>query len=339
MKLHMAKDGDTILTLSEKYEMEPERILAANPQIEESELLTRGTKVKIPSGPITMQQAKAPAAQAAPVPQASLAPTWAGMKPESFVSKAELVTDKAAVSGMPNLVYPFADAAAGQTGQAAITHMYGNPYAPVAAESAPAFYKTELPASNYSPLHVKWSGMQEGPAVHPYAPIPTPAVQAGAQAQTFYPGPYGYSTPPMAPTGMLPYGGHYQAPESAFAPYGVYPGPFAAPGMVHKAAGDCGCGGSAARLPYALPQRGAVSAPPEFSRANVTGIAERVEAPIEQAAEATPRGASATKGKARSTAKSKAKRPTPTDKLRAFVRRSKTRLQPTRRLSKPWVND
>jgi hypothetical protein len=328
MKLHMAKEGDTIHTLSEKYEIELERILAANPHIEDSESLTRGTKVKIPSGPVSMQQAKEQATQEEKVLLAGLQPTSAGVKPESLYNEGAMGADTAAVSSVPNLANPFANTANP-------THTWGIPGSLEAQAATPAFYKTELPASNQSPLHVKWSGMQDGAAVHPYAPLPTPTVPAGAGAPAFYPGPFGFGTPSLSPAAMVPYGGyggHYQAPESVFAPsYGVFPDPFAAAqGVFAPAAGDCGCGGGP-RLPYALPLRSTTDAPAEFARANVTGVA--AETPVESAPKA-----SGPEEKIQS-AKRKTKPPTRTDSLQALLRRSKARRKPTRRASKPWVND
>ena len=69
MRLHIAKDGDTIQVLSEKYGVAADRILAANAQLGAAEPLTRGIKVKIPTGPVYMTSA-AEAAQAGPAPQA-----------------------------------------------------------------------------------------------------------------------------------------------------------------------------------------------------------------------------------------------------------------------------
>ncbi|HZG78102.1 MAG TPA: LysM peptidoglycan-binding domain-containing protein, partial [Paenibacillus sp.] len=74
MRLHIAKEGDSIQSLSAKFGVATERILAANPQLGEAASLTRGMKVKIPTGPVYMTSA-AEAAQAVPAPQAEPAAT------------------------------------------------------------------------------------------------------------------------------------------------------------------------------------------------------------------------------------------------------------------------
>ncbi|MCI3923645.1 LysM peptidoglycan-binding domain-containing protein [Paenibacillus sp. TRM 82003] len=426
MKLHIAKEGDTLVSLSEKYEVEAERIQAANPQLEGVDELTRGTKVKIPSQPVTMRsetRAEAPAAQnvapaaqnvaptaqnvapaaqnvppaaqnvapaaqnvapaaqnvapaaqnvppaaqnvapaaqntapavnpqpIAPLaqyvspnaanagpnaPAAELPTTVKGIAPESFAHKAELAPEKAVVSGLPNMVYPFASE---ESPAAPTTTPNEN-----ASSELPSFYKTELPASNQSPLHVKWSGMPEGEAVHPYAPLPTPAVPAGAQSPTTYPpGPFGYgASQPGFPgaqqqpmwaeqpgwPGGMPYG-HFQTPPTAFAPYSGAP-----------AGGDCGCGGPP-RLPYALPLRGTADGYPAASTVNapIAPIADASRASVNSVAEAPVEAPAAPKAAKAKPAKKKAKT-APTNSLRAFLKQAKARPKSYRRGSKPWVND
>ncbi|WP_151736483.1 LysM peptidoglycan-binding domain-containing protein [Paenibacillus tengchongensis] len=54
MKIHMVKEGDTLYALSQKYGVPLQKIIDANPQISNPDVLTVGDKVKIPSGTVTV---------------------------------------------------------------------------------------------------------------------------------------------------------------------------------------------------------------------------------------------------------------------------------------------
>ncbi|WP_426448646.1 LysM peptidoglycan-binding domain-containing protein [Paenibacillus sp. S-38] len=51
MKIHIVKNGDSLYALSQKYNVELEKLIAANPQIADPNELTVGGKVKIPLAP------------------------------------------------------------------------------------------------------------------------------------------------------------------------------------------------------------------------------------------------------------------------------------------------
>ncbi|MCG7213145.1 LysM peptidoglycan-binding domain-containing protein [Paenibacillus mucilaginosus] len=51
MKIHIVKNGDSLYALSQKYNVELEKLIAANPQIADPNELTVGAKVKIPLSP------------------------------------------------------------------------------------------------------------------------------------------------------------------------------------------------------------------------------------------------------------------------------------------------
>lgn len=53
MRIHIVKEGDTLYFLSKKYNVSLEKIISANPEIANPNQLTIGTKVKIPSAPVT----------------------------------------------------------------------------------------------------------------------------------------------------------------------------------------------------------------------------------------------------------------------------------------------
>lgn len=58
MKIHVVRQGDTLLDLTQKYNVPLERILQANPEMNEesSESLSIGSKVRIPTGKISLQK-------------------------------------------------------------------------------------------------------------------------------------------------------------------------------------------------------------------------------------------------------------------------------------------
>ncbi|WP_248927377.1 LysM peptidoglycan-binding domain-containing protein [Paenibacillus hamazuiensis] len=51
MKIHIVKKGDTLYELSQKYNVDLEKLIAANPQIADPNVIDVGMKVKIPTGP------------------------------------------------------------------------------------------------------------------------------------------------------------------------------------------------------------------------------------------------------------------------------------------------
>lgn len=57
MKIHIVKEGDTLYSLSEKYNVDLEKIVAANPEIIEPSRVEPGKKVKIPKGPVSPKAA------------------------------------------------------------------------------------------------------------------------------------------------------------------------------------------------------------------------------------------------------------------------------------------
>ncbi len=54
MKIHMVKEGDTLYALSQKYGVPLQKVIDANPQISNPDVLTPGDKVKIPTGAVTV---------------------------------------------------------------------------------------------------------------------------------------------------------------------------------------------------------------------------------------------------------------------------------------------
>ena len=54
MKIHIVKQGDTLYALSQKYGVPMQKIMEANPQISNPEMLEVGGKVKIPSTPVSV---------------------------------------------------------------------------------------------------------------------------------------------------------------------------------------------------------------------------------------------------------------------------------------------
>ncbi|WP_309120390.1 hypothetical protein [Paenibacillus sp.] len=360
MKLHIAKDGDSINALSEKYGVARERILAANPQLGGTEALARGAKVKIPTGPVFMSasggarqpepiapyaaaafaghrqetQAQAAAEPAAELPEPTLPTTTASMP---TVSTLPTVPSAPPIASMPSV--PTASNA--PTAASAPAMNSASPtISPAGSESLPSYYKTEPAVGDQSPLHVQWSGMNDGPAAeHPFAPLPTPVVPAGAP--TFYPGPFGYGHVPAAP----PYGAFGPTDPSAFATYGAIPEPFPSPfpspfpppfqGHPSPASHDCGCGGPAvSRLPYALPLRGGE----ERAYASAAQGQAPEAAPTAGTAETAPPAAKAEAKKARSRKKN-ACVSSSDDLLRSFLKRASGVRRSSRRKSRPWVND
>jgi len=400
MKLHIAKAGDTISALAVRYGIEPERILAANPGLADADALTKGAKVKIPSGSVAMIAARTEAAAAAPGPEdgASVAPAAYAELPASVPDAAATANEASAANAneanealapyanaanealtaneasanaanealapyAPNDAVPtaywsgpneaflpganapneaFLSGAASPFANAATTYPFAGvePLAytsglPNAEPSLPAHYKTELPAANQSPLHTKWSGMQDGLAVPPYAPFPTPAVPAGAPLSAAFP-PFGFDpsfappAPPFPPLGAFP-----QAYGAMPEPYpGAFPG--AAPGAPISR-GGCGCGKGTPgyRLPYAFPDRSAPSQADDEARAAA-------------AAEPLSRATTEPEGDAvrYATGRPEPKRKPPearvssrNDRLRTFLKKAATVRKTPKRGSKPWIVD
>ncbi|WP_281889013.1 LysM peptidoglycan-binding domain-containing protein [Paenibacillus sp. YYML68] len=55
MKIHIVKPGDTLYKLCEKYNVELDKLIAANPQIPNPDVLDVGMKVKVPNAPKPLQ--------------------------------------------------------------------------------------------------------------------------------------------------------------------------------------------------------------------------------------------------------------------------------------------
>lgn len=55
MKIHIVKSGDTLYDLSQKYGVDLEKLIAANPQIADPNAIEVGMKVKIPSSPMSVE--------------------------------------------------------------------------------------------------------------------------------------------------------------------------------------------------------------------------------------------------------------------------------------------
>ncbi|MBD1371750.1 LysM peptidoglycan-binding domain-containing protein [Hazenella sp. IB182357] len=54
MKIHIARSGDTISEVALKYKMPVERLLEANPHIEDHDQLESGTKIRVPTGKVSI---------------------------------------------------------------------------------------------------------------------------------------------------------------------------------------------------------------------------------------------------------------------------------------------
>ena len=406
MRLHIAKDGDTIFALSRQYGVEPERIRAANPQLAAEGTLAKGAKVKIPTGPVAMKTAPAAELAAGRSEEnafASLAATAPPRAPESFaaarndgaagalaqaaeaaVTGGAAAAVEAGVSGLAQggvqaaaaasveaavegAVEAFAAGAGGplpvapSAGETAAITGWPNaelPFAPYPADAfanaqaapnanIPAYYKTEMPEANASPMYVKWSGMGDEPAQHPYITLPTPAVPAGAPMWPM--GPYGVTSMGVAgvqapPAWPVPFGAMPEPMAPAFAPFSApAAAPFGAP-----TAGDCGCGGGGAgiRLPYALPLRGGDAAGQEraFTSAiqGASPAAATASTVVEAAADAEQAQADNANAPSRSgkgSRQRKARVSSGTDALRAFLKRRGARRSASPRGSKPWIRD
>lgn len=57
MRIHVVRQGDTLLDLTQKYNVPLERILEVNPDVSEgADILSKGTKIRIPTGKISLQR-------------------------------------------------------------------------------------------------------------------------------------------------------------------------------------------------------------------------------------------------------------------------------------------
>lgn len=54
MKIHIVKQGDSLYALSQKYGVPLQKIIEANPQISNPNVLALGEKVKIPTAPVSV---------------------------------------------------------------------------------------------------------------------------------------------------------------------------------------------------------------------------------------------------------------------------------------------
>jgi LysM repeat protein len=55
VKIHIVKKGDTLYELSKKYNVDLEKLIAANPHIADPNVIDVGMKVKIPTSPVSVQ--------------------------------------------------------------------------------------------------------------------------------------------------------------------------------------------------------------------------------------------------------------------------------------------
>lgn len=390
MKLHISKEGDTLYSLSDKYGVEPERILEANSHLTGSGAIARGMKIRIPSGPVSMQQhgsaalemrgepkqepkqekkqepkPQEPVAEEKPmlqVQQTKPAPslTLKPIQPAEEVKpnpplKAEEKAEVQQVPAQPNPPLKTEEkAGAQQVLPQPNPPASGVPFYPLGipeaqpfstydslnmaqnshesappAPNQPAYYKTEPGESAQSPLHVKWSGMNDG-AVHPFAQTPSPAVPVSAAYSTAYPPSYNYPFP--APQSQMPYHTAYLPHVSSEMPYPGIPEPYMPqyPFVPFAASGDCGCGYPQPALPYALPKRNG-SEEEQIQAAD----SRTVDSGAADAGEALKTKAEAR----RKTSVKKAKISSRADQLREFVKQTKSRPKRTRSVSTPWVND
>lgn len=56
MKIHIVKQGDSLYALSQKYGVPLQKIIEANPQISNPNVLGIGDKVKIPTAPVSVPE-------------------------------------------------------------------------------------------------------------------------------------------------------------------------------------------------------------------------------------------------------------------------------------------
>jgi len=167
MKLHIAREGDTIISLSDKYGVSPDRILELNPQIAETGIVERGAKVRIPSGPVSMLnahraegqpnegtmaaqsqanvQAQAPAQTQAQAPQPSneAAEAEANMTANAHAKPVTMETDETAQAAQP------APAANEQAMPNATTPPISYLYSNAAEKKAAPMYPLGLQESDY----------------------------------------------------------------------------------------------------------------------------------------------------------------------------------------------
>lgn len=56
MKIHIVKQGDSLYALSQKYGVPLQKLIEANPQISNPNVLAVGDKVKIPTAPVSVPE-------------------------------------------------------------------------------------------------------------------------------------------------------------------------------------------------------------------------------------------------------------------------------------------
>ncbi|WP_054711341.1 SafA/ExsA family spore coat assembly protein [Bacillus sp. JCM 19041] len=58
MRIHIVQKGDTLWKLANKYDVEPEQIQTANPNVLNPEMLMPGMKLKVPTGTVAVRKEK-----------------------------------------------------------------------------------------------------------------------------------------------------------------------------------------------------------------------------------------------------------------------------------------
>nr|WP_243734929.1 LysM peptidoglycan-binding domain-containing protein [Paenibacillus turpanensis] len=240
----MVKQGETLNSLIEKYNVDLEKLVAANPRLENEEQLVPGIKVKIPSAPVVMTApaaddseklenatpADVPAEVSAEVPAEAVQALEAAENAETNVSPIEAAAVEnvqpvaeeapaAPVEEVKEVLSEAAEAAANLSPSAQVKKAVegaANVLSNAAKEKADQFM---------SPLHVT---LPEAPAAqpeaqHPFQQFQMPAVPVANMAD--YPNlfmPYSYpgAGVPQETAGYAPYSSQAPYPEEWMnAPY------------------------------------------------------------------------------------------------------------------------
>ncbi|WP_052487215.1 LysM peptidoglycan-binding domain-containing protein [Gordoniibacillus kamchatkensis] len=248
MKIHIVKSGDTLYELAKKYNVELDKLIAANPHIVNPDQLDIGMKVKIPTAPKPLAPAEGTykfkhvvkqgdtlwkLGKAWDVPLADLIAANPQLKNPNVLLTGEIVyipktaaDGHAAPAGTASGTSPMPDAVLGEYELPAPTWAIEAP-GPQIGSGVP-----EWPGAHAGSGVPEWPGMHAGwPIEAPetpagYTPLPqqapvgaeAPGEQAGAQ-----PGPWAYEpfmpAMPQAPSLTEPFAGVHDGGQEAVHPF------------------------------------------------------------------------------------------------------------------------
>jgi morphogenetic protein associated with SpoVID len=267
VKIHIVKKGETLYQLAEKYDVDLNKLIEANPQIKDPDQIDVGMKIKIPAAPAQVVHSNKktaaetelkpivePVQKAAEKPAEKAEDLFAQYKVPaqevgSFYDIPEMPETQDSPWGMPYTFTNLADMDLPGISPQQTTPDYESPYsgkkgetASVGTGTAPAYESPYSNAPNAYPAPSFETPYSQIPCNTPIYGMPTANLPQYAQPQTEYNLPY-Y---PMQYNVPQAYTMSYnQAPNMPYQPMPYQAMPYGNPPFVHHQLQmkECGCKG------------------------------------------------------------------------------------------------